>query len=359
MSDLAKETKNSSKLQQEQTESSKDLVGQLSNKLRAGNSQINVEYQELCFGSLYGEHVEMSGRPLVKGGVVLETSTGEQGLFFDEPTERKIIRNWQQGIFSDKEKLMAELWRKITTNINLEWHKETWKEIFKDIPKVKTIEELKITVDKLLDNPDTTVQFSYLNFLINRILLTPLPVKNHIVNKWLYQCPKTLKEFAPYAYYCFRVNILFYLGLANDLITTKSTNVLDLQYLHYLPFCWIFSSGDKLHKDLGPSLLRNDQQFVDRELLKKDLAWLAEDWDSLDEKGREARSYDYGPYPPNDPHSFTSQMWKKYMRPWKPGSGNIRMNKERENRIMEELKPFMDAIEQYENKKKGHDPNEH
>jgi len=138
----------------------------------------------------------------------------------------------------------------------------------------------------------------------------PQRLRNVIYNRWLEQKLKSFKEFAPYAYYCLKTNILFYCGLICNLITTRRTNRIDLEYLYYLPFCMVFSSGGKFHKDVSPLLLRDDQEFIDRDVLKNDLQWLSSEWSNLSKDERQKRFYDYDSYPPNNPESITYRLWK-------------------------------------------------
>ena len=159
-----------------------------------------------------------------------------------------------------------------------------------------------------------------------------------------------LKTFAPYAYYCFKVNVLFSYGVVAELITTRATNRIDLEYMYYLPFCRVFASRDKFHQNIANPLMRDNQDYVDGDILKKDLIWLENEWNSLDEKTKEQRAYDYGSYPPDNPNSITAKLWKKHMKPWTPGSGNraIRMTKEENDALMKKMKPAMDAIKRYQ-----------
>lgn len=82
--------------------------------------------------------------------------------------------------------------------------------------------------------------------------------------------------------------------------------------------------------------------------MKKDLKWLNEEWKGLTEAEKEQRASDYGFYPPQNPDSITYQLWVKYMRPWKPGPGNraIRMTKEEEEKLLGEMRLFMDVIDE-------------
>ena len=92
------------------------------------------------------------------------------------------------------------------------------------------------------------------------------------------------------------------------------------------------------------------QRFVHRDELKKDLQWLVSDWDGLDEAERDKRIDDYGSYPPEREDSVTYQLWKSHMRPRKPGSGNLlwKMSKEDQEKLMEQMRPMMDAIKELE-----------
>jgi hypothetical protein len=36
------------------------------------------------------------------------------------------------------------------------------------------------------------------------------------------------------------------------------------------------------------------------------------------------------------------------MKPWKPGSGNLKLSEEQKKRIMEQMRPMMDALKKYE-----------
>ncbi|MFH0931780.1 MAG: hypothetical protein V1890_07565 [Candidatus Zixiibacteriota bacterium] len=102
-------------------------------------------------------------------------------------------------------------------------------------------------------------------------------------------------------------------------------------------------------------MLRNDQEFVDREVLKKDLKWLSSEGTNLTEEEKLNRAYNYGSYPPSNPDSVTYRLWKKYMKPWKPGSGNraIKMSEKEQAKVMKKIQPIIDAIREYEQRKEN------
>ncbi|MCH2548268.1 MAG: hypothetical protein MK052_11770 [Alphaproteobacteria bacterium] len=82
------------------------------------------------------------------------------------------------------------------------------------------------------------------------------------------------EEFAPYAFYVFKVDYFFKLVASQELVPTgkKSKSYIDLQYIYYLPFCMCFASKDKFHKKVAPLFMETDQSFVWGDDLKADLS---------------------------------------------------------------------------------------
>jgi hypothetical protein len=72
-----------------------------------------------------------------------------------------------------------------------------------------------------------------------------------------------LEEFAPYAAYMLKVDFFFYLALDAGLLSSERVSSrVDMAYLYYLPFCQIFTSGDKLHRPVAPRFIGDDQMFL-------------------------------------------------------------------------------------------------
>ena len=125
---------------------------------------------------------------------------------------------------------------------------------------------------------------------------------------------KSLKKFAPYAFHCGKVKIFFDFALRYNLVGTRPTNMLDLQYFYYLPFAKLFTSNDKFQKKLVPYLIDKDQEFIDGVELKKDLKNLVEYRETLFEKKDIERTKNE---PPQLPESLTYKLWNKYFD-WPP-----------------------------------------
>ena len=58
-------------------------------------------------------------------------------------------------------------------------------------------------------------------------------------------------------------------------------------------------------------------------------------------------AYEYGSYPPPNPDSVTNKLWHRYMKPWKPDSGNVAlgMTKEQEDEIVKKVRSIVDAVD--------------
>lgn len=134
-------------------------------------------------------------------------------------------------------------------------------------------------------------------------------------HRWEQGQHRTIREFAPYAFYCFRLASTFHFGLARDFVSTRSTNLVDLEYCYYLPFAMVFASGDKFHRTLAPKFLGSDQFFVPRKELKDDLKALAESWRQLDRQGQAQWIAEFGNRPPVREDSVIHQIWRKLMSP--------------------------------------------
>ncbi|NQU73301.1 MAG: hypothetical protein HQ547_01145 [Candidatus Omnitrophica bacterium] len=329
----------------------KEDIIHLSRKLE-GMGKICVEFKHAFYGSLMGANVPMTGQIPLPGGIEIQSKDGEKGVFFEEAPEWKPIRRWKDGIFSDDDKKFAKKWRLSSRAFDLQGLKRS----FNRIIKTKTINnpiELALEIESAIGEPSPDKQQLILRSCMNMLRLRRSD-RGFILSRWVMSGHKPIREFAPYAFHCYKVCLYFVIGLLTGFITPKPTNIIDIEYLFYLPFCFVFSSGDIFHKKITFLLLRNDQSFIDRDILKSDLRWIANEWDTIkdNKEERENRFYNYGNYPPDNPNSITYQMWKKYMKPRKQGSGNIRMTKEDEERLMQKLKPMTDAIKDYDKQRR-------
>jgi hypothetical protein len=149
--------------------------------------------------------------------------------------------------------------------------------------------------------------------------------------RWMRAGEKSLMSLAPYAFHCLRVQLLFYVGMMYGVFGTRPSNIVDLEYLYYTPFAFVFCSGDKLHQQLAPLVLQEDQSFVERRDLQNALSELAAKRQHL---------------PDAEPTegSLIQRLWLKH---WQtvPSTGEGRSFSEEElTEIMESVKPMLEAL---------------
>jgi hypothetical protein len=326
---------------------SKEEVKWLAQKILATQSYLCAPYRQMCAAALFGEALPMDlGQVPMAGGTEVQMDDGKRGVFFDEPPEMQALRNWEAGKFSEAEIVMASKWREATQGIDLEFYKKNFKAQLVNFRPAKTFDELAASTARFIDAPQRDIQMMLLQTVMDEMRFPP-EWRVEVSNRWMKAGMPPLKDFAPYAGYYMRTRLTFEMGLASGLITTRPTNRVDLVYLYYLPFCMVFSSGDKLHENIAPGLMRKNQMFVRRDDLKGDLKWLADDWDALTEEQRKQRHVDFGFHPPESkPDSVTLKVWQKFCKPRTPGSGDLTstLTPEQNEKILAEVKKFMAAV---------------
>jgi hypothetical protein len=88
-----------------------------------------------------------------------------------------------------------------------------------------------------------------------------LQTKDLIINACRNENYQKIIDRAPYAAYVLGLEVFFQIALASKHFKKEGNSLTDMRYLHYLPFCKYFVSGDKLHKRLFP-ILKSDDQII-------------------------------------------------------------------------------------------------
>jgi uncharacterized protein YaaR (DUF327 family) len=320
-------------------EEGKKEVSKISYKINGMDTCFTTEFRELLTAELFGYEINMDGRPILSRGKDIVDNEGNRGVFFEESPEYEALRKWTEGKYSEAEKQLAENWRNSTKKITLDKAKNQ-SDSFK---KIKNIDELKKFTTKVLENPE--FQLDLLQLILKGITFSQ-DIRNEVCKRWLDCEMPLIKNYAPYAYYYLLVNLTFYFGVSRNLLSDRSTNIIDLEYVYYLPFCKVFTSSDKFLRDFSQLFLTKEQIFIWGEDLKSDLKAFCDYWE---EKGNDERfryQQDYGNYPPDIPSSLTCSIWQKWVR-----TGRRKQEKltpEREKEIMKKLKPIMDQIKKTE-----------
>lgn len=319
------------------------MVKDQANKLLSFHSVLNQHYRFLMIGELLNGPIQTEYRPILGDTEIVETKDGTKGLHFKESTQEKAMTRWRDGKFLEAEKELADLWRKTTGQKDL---LENLKEILKEKYKIKkrfaNIPDLNNFINELLNDPN--VQSGLLHFIISEFRISQTDGQK-IFLRWEQGESKVIKNFAPYSFHCLKVKLLFDLALRFNLVGTRATNLLDLDYLYYIPFCNIFSTNDNFQKELVPFLLDNKQKLISGEDLKKDLKRLVEYRETLSEPKDIKRT---SKEPPRIYDSLTYNLWTEFFD-WPP-EHDIPYHEESFKKKMDE---FIEAKSTGENKMDG------
>ncbi len=334
LGDLNKNYKNSE---------SRDRVKEFAQRLDP-SSKINIDAKYLIEDNLMGRTIKMQNVPILPAGKIIEGVDGKKGMFCDEQKEWKYIRKWKNGDFSIEDNNFAEMWREITRSVNLEPMVKKYKKIFpmlsNDMQNIETYKDAKNIAIRLTENP--TYQLEILQLMMNIFRIDNL-IQEKVLKRWKIRGINLLNEFAPYAYYCFLVTLTFFIALSAEIIGTRSTNLVDLHYIFYLPFCMVFTSADNVQSNFAKIFLKDTQDFIEAINLKADINGIIMHWDNMPEHDKKTFANDYGCYPPEFKYSITNKIWKKHM---KPRSKPLSSEKKEQigKKILEDIGPFLDAI---------------
>jgi len=157
-----------------------------------------------------------------------------------------------------------------------------------------------------------------------------------------------LPEYAPYAAYVLTVELFFHIAVAANLISSKRpSNRVDIAYLFYLPFCMMFVSSDRLHRSCAPLFLRDNQEFVWGQDLKRSLSQINEHYLQLPETTKKKGVVSFASYLPPTEDPLMQLLWNRLL----PRSKEIR-ERDIPNRLtaehtwgelVEEIKELEDA----------------
>lgn len=318
-------------------ECAQDDVQQLASKIQPVDGIVNLDYRTLCISDLLGGNLLLDRTPVVGGGRRLRAEDGSLIDVLDVQPENEALIRWSCGRFDEAEELLAAQWRAACRAIDLSaFQRRLRKEIGTTVRP--TMRDVRRVVDQLLTIPE--VQLPVMDALIADLQTIP-EVRQWTLSRWRQASRPLLADFAKFAHHYARVNLIFQQALQHELIGTRSTNRIDMEYLYYSPFAYIFCSGDKLHIKLANEILGADQSFVHRDALRTALREVAN-------CRREVRELEHGRRADTQPRedSLIRKLWKKHWGKWpdKP-PGTLRpLTEEQQAEAMKSVKPFMDAV---------------
>lgn len=292
-----------------------DVVGNLAYKTPDANSRPNVHHATLIQGELLGAgSIEMRGVPIISGGREVELD-GKLGVVHEESPEEQAFQRWQRKEFGDFERSAAKVWRESLSKVDYGSNKDYFQTLFKKNGSPTTLQGAKDFAQSLVDgaDQDRVLRWGF------RLLGVSHEVRKRAESRWFSQPERLLTKFAPYFHYVLSVEVFISVAIAAGLIPEgePSHTALDVAYLYYLPFCMVFTSSDKFHKNTAPLLLKPDQDFVWGPDLKSDLAKLDAHYSALPEEVLNRGLYSFASKPPADGKFLVSRLWDKHFKTWR------------------------------------------
>ena len=192
---------------------------------------------------------------------------------------------------------------------------------------VTSCHDVLLIVDRHMENTDANVQRTLIRECAVFVGLNE-DGQRAVLRRWEGLHRPKFRDFAPYAAYVARLNLTFAIGVSSGVVTTRATNVIDLEYLFYAPFTMVFTSADRFHEAMWPAASGRNT-FVHGGDLKADLR---------DRHQRRATGQDVaqrGIHPTRFDSSVITKVFDIYMRADEPTD----RPPERSPRTVDELEP--------------------
>lgn len=269
-----------------------------------------------CIGELVGHAVPLTGQIPIAGGRPVESSGGRAAVFEQSPEADAVLR-WQQRDFLEIEHQYAATWRRQLAVLDVKQAGEIVRSLSIDIAKSKTLNQAKGLAATVFSGRKKP--FELLSLAL-AFLAVPREWHRKILKHWINSGKPALVDHAPYTAHVMEVEVFFQIALASNLISSeRASNRVDVAYLYYLPFCMMFVSSDRLHRNCAPLFLRPDQEFAWGLDLKANLGEINEYYLQLPESIRERGLHAFADAPPNIGNQLVYNLWERLLPNWKRG----------------------------------------
>lgn len=317
------------------------VVGDIASKTPELSGASNVHHQDLLLGNLMGQPVSMTNRPLVAGGRPVE-SGGKKGVNIDISPEAKAFSRWQNGEYQKIERDFAKSWRAHLKSMTFESSAIYATKLGIDISQCKNYNDAFNAATEIVTK--TGKPYDLIEFIVTSL---GIPREYHQQLVQIYQLANfpPLNQFAPYAAHVIKVEVFFHICVSRGFISAeRPSNKIDIAYLHYLPFCNVFISGDKLHKSAAPLFLTGKQRFVWGPDLKSDLSKINDHFMALPEEVKDKGIISFASKPPTEGDYLTAELWDIMNPNWRTLNENIApLSDEANEKMLKHIKGFTEA----------------
>src|SRR3972149_9466951 len=303
-----------------------------------------AHHTDLCISNLLGYSVPMTGQiPVSRGRLVKHA--GKAGAVFQRSPESEAFSRWQDNEFLEIERLYAHSWRQGLQNLDLREIAGFFQDLGINGKSCQNLQDANNLARAILHTSDKQSELmpSALIFLN-----VPYHLHQDIQKCWSIAGHPPLFEYAPYAAFVLTVELFFYIALAANLISGKRpSNHVDIAYLFYLPFCMMFVSNDRIHKNCAHLFLRDNQEFVWGQDLKRSLSRINEHYLQLPETTKEKGVISFASDLPQIEDPLMERLWNRLLpKSQEMREGDIQNRstaKPTLEEIMEEIEGMEDA----------------
>jgi hypothetical protein len=267
-------------------------------------------HTDLCISNLLGYRVPMTGQIPMIGGRLVKHG-GKTGAVFQESQESEAFSRWQKNEFLEIEQLFASSWRHALHNLDLKEVTDNFRILGIDIKSCKNLQDASDLARAIVHTDD---KHSGLMQLALIFLNVPQHLHHDVRKCWRNAGYPPLFEYAPYSTFVLTIELFFYIALAANLISSeRPSNRVDIAYLFYLPFCMMFVSSDHIHQSCAPLFLRNDQEFVWGQELKKSLGKINKYYLQLPESAKEKGVISFSSDLPQIEDPLMENLWSRLL----------------------------------------------
>jgi hypothetical protein len=290
-----------------------DEVRIIADKTPEMHGMVNAFHGEMCIANLLGYSIPQTGQIMLPRGRPIRHGN-QSGVVFEESPEVQALRRWQEHKFMEVEHGFARIWRGMLNLADFDKVARALKGLGLKLGRFKRLEDAKNIADRMIhaqNNPDERIKLMFW------LLGIPGRFQKNILLRWTFEEKPPLIQFAPYASYVLSVQIFFHIARAAEIISKKTSAIMDISYLFYLPFCMVFTSSDRLHERCAPLFLRHDQKFIVGKDLKADLIRIVSHFDAVPEAEKEKGLYGFAEKPPAEGNFLIASLWDRYLPNWR------------------------------------------
>jgi hypothetical protein len=302
-------------------------------------------HRELCVQDLLGNPVPMNGQ-IPMAGMRQVMRDGKLGAIAEESKEAKAFYRWQNGAFFDVERLHAREWRRQVENVDLTSIENAMKHLGVNSKTCKSLDAALALADGVVTGLTKTP--SRFDGMLE-VLDVPHQLRAYIKERWKHKGKSLMRVFAPYAAHVLRVDLFFRAALGANLVaSTRPSHQVDIAYLFYLPFCTLFTSSDKLHRQCAALFMRPNQEFVWGPDLKADLGALNTHFSALPAEVREQGIHKFANRLPAESQGLIRKLFERHTpNLLKPAAvvDPAKIDKDAHKRLLENMKSWESAPE--------------